>query len=113
MEEEPGMERVRARLSAPTDQASAGRFAYKTTRVFLILIAHHTWYYIHGRGLRRGVLTPTSGSAHARNGRRCRKIEAVRCDSTAKRCTKKVQIVEQKNNKGTLRCALHPTQRFR
>ena len=53
-------------------------FALVFALVFVAFILIHlpgTWYIT--RGLRRGGLTPACSSAHARNGRGCRQIEAV------------------------------------
>ena len=58
-------------------------------------------------------MTPASGSAHARNGRGCRQMWAVKCDSTAKGCINKFpwlsQIEQRTNEKDPTPCALHPS----
>ena len=45
---------------------------------FGTMSCQHFEKYSTTRGLRRGGLTLTCGSAHARNGRGCRQIEAVK-----------------------------------
>ena len=65
-------------------------------------------------GARRGGLTPACGSAHVRDGRGCRKIEATSATvlprGALRSCPRLSKFVEQIANEKTIRCTLNPTQ---
>ena len=79
-----------------------------------------TWYLVPGTwyntwGLRRGGLMPTCGSAHARSGRGCRKIEPVSTTEYCQGVHEETSMVESawagKERKDPTRYTSHPDLR--